>query len=300
MSFLFLRSVLLQSQQRNIITVPRIKNKYKSAISIPLSTCGAWNDHKLKLNPVYAHSRHINGISSEVVSGQIVDDDSVEVLVKSFQEFNLDQSSREEIAWMQKTLKLKMTKLNYDELVDLVKALSGDGWCNIFKQDVILPDTFAHQTAREMLKDIRKECNLRLKRKNVEQERFISLSNENFLKVLEFCHHWVAVEKSKSRNSFTWSVVNKIGDQETRTSMRRFKHFTKDGFVSYCNLMREVNLYKDFHKYYCIVKFVDLFPQMTEDDIGQVCNTFHHHNLTLPADHPMCQILKTKLVDYLI
>ena len=64
--------------------------------------------------------------------------------------------------------------------------------------------------------------------------------------------------------------------------------------------MRKVNLTDNFHKYYCMVKFVDLFPQMTEDDIGEICHTFHHHHLVLPSQHPMNIMLKTKLLYYLI
>ena len=124
--------------------------------------------------------------------------------------------------------------------------------------------------------------------------------NENFEKVLEFCHDWACVERSRAKGSFIYEVINKIGDQENGISARRFKHFTKDSFVSFCILMRKIYLSDYFHSYYCTVKFVDLLPQMTEDDIGDVCKTFIVHGSLTPApDHPMTLTLKTMLVHYL-
>ena len=81
--------------------------------------------------------------------------------------------------------------------------------------------------------------------------------------------------------------------------MQRFKHFTKDTFVLFCNLMRHVNIYKDFHRYYVLVKFLDLFDQMTEEDISDVCLTIAHHSIHLSSDHPLNLTIKTKLMDFI-
>jgi len=81
--------------------------------------------------------------------------------------------------------------------------------------------------------------------------------------------------------------------------VQRFKHFTKDTFVLFCNLMRHVNIYKGFHRYYVLVKFLDLFDQMTEEDISDICQTIAHHSLHLSSDHPLALTIKTKLMDFI-
>ena len=145
---------------------------------------------------------------------------------------------------------------------------------------------------------IRVECVLRLKLRNVSADKFISTSTAEFEDVLEFCKLWLVLEDRYHKNSFIWSVVNDIGDSETGKSMARFKHFTKDGFVTFCSLMSHVRLGSGFHKYYVIIKILDLFHQMTEEDIRVVCSTISRHSLHLAADHPVNIKLKTKLIDY--
>jgi len=290
MSFLLLRNAAL-CQARRIVP----KYSYKSVISLLPSTFFMQNSlPSLLLDQQFHPTQSLSGARPAVV------EKSVEDFVQAFQLFNLFQSSDEEISRMKIDLNLNLPETNYEQLVELVRAFRGENWSEPLNKDDLLPETFVKNTARTMLEEIRSECNIRLKSKKVEEDKFISLSNDNFQKVLELCHDWTAVDKSRIKGSFTSNVINHLGDQERGTSSRRFKHFSKDGFVSFCVLMRMVNLADNFHKYYCMVKFVDLFPQMTEDDIGKICHTFHHHHLVLPPQHPMNIILKTKLVDYLI
>jgi len=212
---------------------------------------------------------------------------------------NLNFSSQEEVSRTKGELSETLRKLNYDQLVELVKVLKNENWEQLLTHG-LQSETYPDKAAKEMFEMIRLECNTRLKSRNVGMDKFISLSNENFEKVLELCHDWAAVEKKKSKGSFIYNVVNNIGDQQTATSSRRFKHFTRKSFVSFCILMREINLAKDFHSYYCIVKFVDLFPQMNQDDIGEVCHTFCvHGSLTPSPSHPMSVTLKTCLANFL-
>ena len=145
---------------------------------------------------------------------------------------------------------------------------------------------------------LRSESLTRLKSYNVTADKFISQSNDSLEDVLMFCHHWSKLEEPKRKKSVINQVVNNIGDTEKRTSVQRFKHFTKDSFIMFCNLMRHVNLYKGFHRYYVLVKFLDLFDQMTEKDVSDVCHTISHHGLHLSSDHPLSTIIKTKLMDF--
>ena len=45
---------------------------------------------------------------------------------------------------------------------------------------------------------------------------------------------------------------------------------------------------------------VDLFDQMNEKDIGEVCWTIHAQQFFLTASHPLNDILKAKLLDFLV
>jgi len=231
------------------------------------------------------------------VPAPLLEEEGCSDLVKSFK--TLKFSSQEEICQVKRDLALNLHHLCYEELVELVKAFKNENWIQVLQYGN-LPDTHANVTAKEMFEMVRVESNNRLKSRKVGHDKFISLSSENFEKALEFCLDWAAVEKRKSKGSFVYNVINSIGDQQTAISVRRFKHFTKNGFVNFCILMRGINLAKDFHGYYCVVKFVDLFPQMTQDDLGEVCRTFCvHPSLTPSPYHPMTVTIKTYLVDYL-
>ena len=150
-----------------------------------------------------------------------------------------------------------------------------------------------------LVEELRSECLKRLKSYNVTEDKFISQSNDNLEDVLKFCHHWSRIEEPKRKKSVVTQIINNIGDTDRRISVQRFKHFTKDSFVLFCKLMRHVNIFKDFHRYYILVKFVDLFDQMKEEEVSEVCCTISHHGLHLSSDHPLAVILKTKLMDFL-
>ena len=151
----------------------------------------------------------------------------------------------------------------------------------------------------KLISALREELAIRLRMTKVPPDKFISLSNENFLNILKYCEHWLYLENRKTKNSFVFWVVNDIGDSESGRSMQRFKHFTVEGFVTFCNLMRHVSLGEGFHKYYILIKFLDLFDQMSSSDISDVCSTLVHHSLHLGTDHPVNQLLKQKLVNHL-
>ena len=150
-----------------------------------------------------------------------------------------------------------------------------------------------------LINNMRLECVSRLKSFKVSPEKFISQSNENFLNVIENARPWIVLEKRRTINSFIFFVVNNIGDYETSTSMSRFKHFTKDTFVIFCQLIRHTNLAPSFHKYYVIIKFLDFFDQMTETDIADVCSALSKHEIVLPVDHPVNKTLKSKLIQFM-
>ena len=155
------------------------------------------------------------------------------------------------------------------------------------------------QSLSLLVEELRSECLKRLKSYNVTEDKFISQNNDNLEDVLRFCHHWTRIEEPKRRRSVVTQIVNNIGDTDRRTSVQRFKHFTKDSFVLFCKLMRHVNIFQNFHRYYVLVKFMDLFDQMNEEEVTEVCSTIAHHSLHLSSDHPLALMIKTNLMDFL-
>jgi len=309
MILLLLRTVLSPVKQRTVLLTRLPLNVTQNRSGS--SSAWTWPCQPAQLSQVHRQNRHYRAGVKQFASGPSLGqhargedvatvDEAAQDLCKLFKDFDISKSSDEEIAKIQKSLQLNLRKLSYEELVDIVKSIGDDCWPDLLKQESDLSDTFENRIFMDIFKKLQLECNLRLRSRKVEKDKFISLSNENFENVLELCHLWTRVEKKRSKGSFTSAVINHIGDQERGNSTKRFKHFTKDSFVSYCVLMREVNLLKNFHKYYLLVKFVDLFPKMTENDIGAVCATFHYHKINLTSDHPMNMMLKTKLVEYLI
>ena len=147
---------------------------------------------------------------------------------------------------------------------------------------------------------LRNEMVARLKIAKVDEDKYISLNNENFQEVLEFSKSWIPLEERKHKNSFLFWVVNNIGDSSTGTSMARFKHFSKESFVNFCIIAKHVSLLKDFHTFYVLIKFLDLFDQMNQRDIADVCSTIYFHDMHLPQDHPINIEIKTKLLNFVI
>jgi len=154
------------------------------------------------------------------------------------------------------------------------------------------------------------ESNRRLSLKWVGEERFISLSNENFQSVLPFATLWAKLDPhTPSRhsydiltNSFHSNFVNRIVDSAGGVSMSRFKYFTKDSFVSFMELVQITQLRKDrkFHTYYCTIKFNDLFEQMGQDDIGKICAALVKKKIIHGSKHPMDVLIKEKIIAFLL
>ena len=190
---------------------------------------------------------------------------------------------------------------NNDDLKSIVQELSQKLFAgiDIKERSKILRNNNSHNMVK-IVDLIRKEMVTRLKKAKVEEDKFISLNNESFHEVLEFSKSWIALEEKRQNNSFLFWVVNNIGDSSTSTSMARFKHFTKDSFVTFCILMRHVSLMKEFHTFYVLIKFLDLFDQMNQRDIAEVCSTIYFHDIHLSQDHPVNIAIKTKLLKFVI
>ena len=213
----------------------------------------------------------------------------------------------QDLHWIHQQINENQMKLSYDEIAHLVREFGRGSWKEfIDERDFRWPLSREEKLFEDIINCLRNECIARLSSRKVADEKFISLANDKFQNVFELCHFWIRLEKfmrkkkSGIRETFPNLVINKIGDSETGASMAKFKHFTKDGFVSFCCLVRNVNLIEDFHSYYLLVKFVDLFDQMNEKDIGEVCQTIHVQQFFLTASHPLNDILKTKLLDFLV
>ena len=182
-------------------------------------------------------------------------------------------------------------RLSREELQSIVRDISV-----IYRNS---PHDRNYNSLTLLVDEVRAESLKRLKSYNVAEDKFISQSNDNLEDILQFCAYWRQIDEPKMKRSVISQVINNIGDTERRTSVQRFKHFTKDSFVLFCNLMRHVNLFKAFHRYYVLVKFLDLFDQMTEQDIADVCQTIFHHSLQVSSDHPLTLSIKTKLLDFM-
>ena len=232
----------------------------------------------------FSQTKHKRSLSSfaEVISVNICDGTELK---------NLLEISEAEEAGDQ--LKESVEKLSSSELRALVRDLS------IIHDQLRGSDEEVKLSITQLADQVRLESLRRLKSYNVTADKFISQSNDNLGDVLEFCSYWRLIDEPKRKKSVISQVINNIGDTERRTSVQRFKHFTKDTFVLFCNLMRHVHIYKDFHRYYVLVKFLDLFDQMTEEDISDVCQTLAHHGIHLPSDHPLALTIKTKLMDFM-
>ena len=202
-------------------------------------------------------------------------------------------------------LEISQAEESGDKLTESVEKLSSSELRTVVQDLSIIYDKlrFSDEEVKlsitQLADQVRLESLKRLKSYNVSAEKFISQSNDNLADVLEFCSYWKLIDEPKRKKSVVSQVINSIGDTERRTSVQRFKHFTKDTFVLFCNLMRHVYIYKDFHRYYVLVKFLDLFDQMTEEDISEVCQTIAHHGLHLSSDHPLALTIKTKLMDFM-
>ena len=98
------------------------------------------------------------------------------------------------------------------------------------------------------------------------------------------------------------NASHRIGDSAGGVSTSRFKYFTKDSFVSFMDLVGGTKLRKDrkFHTYYCTVKFKDLFDQMNQEDISEVCATFAKKRICHGSQHPMDVLLKEKIIAFLL
>lgn len=195
----------------------------------------------------------------------------------------------------------KISSSNNDDLKSIVQELSQKLFAGIDskQRSKILKNTNTHNMVK-IVDLLRNEMVTRLKKARVTEDKHISLNNECFHEVLEFSKSWLALEERKQKNSFLFWVVNNIGDSATSVSMARFKHFTKDSFVTFCILMRHVSLLDDFHTFYVLIKFLDLFDQMNQRDIAEVCSTIYFHDLHLSQDHPVNIAIKTKLLTFVI
>ncbi len=195
----------------------------------------------------------------------------------------------------------KLSSTNNDDLKSIVEELSQKVFANIDKKEktLILSSSDPHKIV-QFVDLLRNEMVARLKKARVGEDKYISLNNENFHEVLEFSKNWIALEERKQKKSFLFWVVNNIGDSSTSVSMARFKHFTKDSFVTFCILTRHVSLMEDFHTFYVLIKFLDLFDQMNQRDIADVCATIYYHDMHLSQDHPVNIDIKTKLLTFLI
>ena len=195
----------------------------------------------------------------------------------------------------------KLSSLNNVDLKIIVEELSQKVFANldIKEKTQILSCSNPHKIV-QFVDLLRNEMVARLKKARVSEDKYISLNNENFHDVLEFSKNWIALEERKQKNSFLFWVVNNIGDSSTSVSMARFKHFTKDSFVTFCILTRHVSLMEDFHTFYVLIKFLDLFDQMNQRDISDVCATIYYHDMHLSQDHPVNIAIKTKLLTFLI
>ena len=204
------------------------------------------------------------------------------------------------------TLALHLPLLTYHQLEHLVASLA------------MWPEAPRHASALRrvpgrlefdiisMFDMLKLESNRRLVFRLVGEEKHISLANQRFQAVLPLAALWATLDPlSMSMNSLTNSFhnnfVNHIGDSATGTSMSRFKHFTKDGFVAFMKLVEVVALMKTrkFHSYYCTIKFVDLFDQMDQHDIGAVCRAFAKKGIMHGSRHPMDAAMKGKIVAFL-
>lgn len=197
------------------------------------------------------------------------------------------------------------SSLSYPQLESLVEALT------LWPEAVRRPSNLLHiptrtdLAIRRMFDLLKLESNQRLSKKLVDKERFISMSSDNFLHILPLCKHWTHVDFSSpsintTMNPFHNNYINHIGNGASKTSNRRFKHFTKDGFVQFCEVMASCVLFKDFHKYYCTVKFADLMDQMDEDDLGKVCRAFVTKDIYHGREHPMDELVKGRIIRFLI
>ena len=194
-----------------------------------------------------------------------------------------------------------LSSTNNDDLKNIVVEISQKVFANIDKKEKmkILNASNRHSLVN-FVDLLRNEMIGRLKKARVEEDKYISLNNENFHEVLEFSKSWIALEERKQKPSFVFWVVNNIGDSSTGVSMARFRHFTKDSFVTFCILTRHVSLMDDFHTFYVLIKFLDLFDQMNQSDIADVCATIYFHNMHLSQDHPVNINIKTKLLKFVI
>ena len=224
---------------------------------------------------------------------------SLEILVEE-QMCNLNQYTKNLISYIKQphSLKAIVEDISNKEIEDIIKDLAEafKDVDNMIKDKIFSDDSI---DLNKFLNIFRAECVRRLKINNVSEDKFISLSNEHFLDVLKLGDYWRCLEKRKSKNSFLFFLVNNIGDTETGRSIQRFKHFTKDGFVTYCRLVRHTTILPTFHSYYVLIKFLDLLEQMNQDDVGEVCSTIYYHSFHLACEHPVNILLKTKLIDYL-
>ena len=204
------------------------------------------------------------------------------------------------------TLALHLHLLTYHQLEHLVASLAM--WPEAPRHTPALrrvPDRLEFDIIR-MFDLLKLESNRRLVFRLVGEGRHISLASRRFQAVLPLATLWATLDPlSTSPNSLTNSFhnnfVNHIGDSATGTSMSRFKHFTKDGFVSFMKLVEVVALMKTrkFHTYYCTIKFVDLFDQMDQHDIGAVCRAFAKKGIIHGSRHPMDAAMKGKIVAFL-
>ena len=192
----------------------------------------------------------------------------------------------------------RLAELSTEKLTEMTKDLASR-FANLEVREKAALFKDPNLKINQYIKNLRTESVKRLKSKNVTPENYISTNNDNFLGVLEICEPWLHLESRKTKSSFVFWVINDIGDSETGRSMVRFKHFTVQGFVKFCNLMRHVSLGESFHKFYVLMKFLDLFDDMSETDIADVCSTIVHHQLQLACEHPVNIMIKEKLVKFL-
>ena len=184
---------------------------------------------------------------------------------------------------------------SYQEIVQMIRIMSDRVLtenCENWKQ-TSLGKTEAGQ---EIFKILRTECIDRLKFGHKDR---IELNSQRFHEVLDFCLLWSIVDRDMTSSGFNYHVINKLGSTNHNYSMRRFKHFTIEGFVNFCVLMGTVNLQSDFHKYYCTVKFVDLLPSMNQTEIAQVCVSLVKKDICHGHTHPMNTQLYGMMIQFI-
>jgi len=185
-------------------------------------------------------------------------------------------------------LESRVPGFTHEELLLGVKALTCWPEVRRHRRSLLSVPTRIELNLRKIFDLFSLECERRLHTKKCAPEHYISITYSNIGNVLELCELWKHIDliDSYKAKSFCVTAVNRIGDAESN-SKSKFRYMQKDIYLRFIAVMLRCELSATFHKYYCMIKFLDLLPEMNVQEIKDICYVFLKQKLFGPTNHPL-------------